>query len=72
MKCNKYGRPKRSVQYVSKKVFFEQKDWEFLSREAHNRSIDTGEHISMAHLIRTAVNNQFIYLTVLCNNNKKL
>ena len=60
MKCNKYGRPKRSVQYVSKKVFFEQKDWEFLSREAHNLSKITGQHISMAHLIRMAVNNQFI------------
>ena len=65
MKCNKYGRPKRSVQYVSKKVFFEQKDWDFLSREAHYLSKITGQHISMAYLIRTAVNDLII-------NNKRL
>lgn len=53
------GRPKRSQQYVSKKVFLEQKDWEFLGREAHKLSRITGQQISMAHLIRMAVTNHF-------------
>ena len=53
------GRPKRSQQYVSKKVFLEQKDWEFLGREAHKLSKITGQQISMAHLIRMAVSEQF-------------
>jgi hypothetical protein len=53
------GRPKRSQQYVSKKVFLEQKDWEFLGREAHKLSRITGQQISMAHLIRMSVSQQF-------------
>ncbi len=53
------GRPKRSKQYVSKKVFLEKHDWEFLGREAHKLSRITGQQISMAHLIRMAVSNQF-------------
>ena len=53
------GRPKRSVNYVSKKVFLEQSDWEFLSRKAHNLSRITGQQISMAHLIRMAIQNEF-------------
>lgn len=53
------GRPKRSQQYVSKKVFLEQKDWEFLGREAHKLSRITGQQISMAHLIRMAISKQF-------------
>ena len=53
------GRPKRSINYVSKKVFLEQSDWEFLGREAHKLSRITGQQISMAHLIRMAVTNQF-------------
>lgn len=53
------GRPKKSVNYVSKKVFLESKDWEFLGREAHKLSRITGQQISMAHLIRMAVSQQF-------------
>jgi hypothetical protein len=53
------GRPKKSINYVSKKVFLEQSDWEFLGREAHKLSRITGQQISMAHLIRMAVTNQF-------------
>ena len=53
------GRPKKSKQYVSKKVFLEQQDWEFLGREAHKLSRITGQQISMAHLIRMAVSQQF-------------
>lgn len=53
------GRPKKSINYVSKKVFLEQADWEFLGREAHKLSRITGQQISMAQLIRMAVTNQF-------------
>jgi len=53
------GRPKKSVNYVSKKIFLERKDWEFLGREAHKLSRITGQQISMAHLIRMAVSQQF-------------
>ena len=53
------GRPKRSKHYISKKVFLEQHDWEFLGREAHKLSRITGQQISMAHLIRMAVSEQF-------------
>ena len=53
------GRPKRSINYVSKKVFLEQSDWEFLGREAHKLSRITGQQISMAQLIRMAIQNEF-------------
>jgi len=53
------GRPKKSKQFVSKKVFLESDTWDFLGREANNLSRLTGQQISMAQLIRMSVNNEF-------------
>ena len=53
------GRPKKSTNFISKKVFLETSTWEFLGREANNLSRLTGQQISMAQLIRMSVNNEF-------------
>jgi len=53
------GRPKKSVNYISKKVFLESSTWEFLGREANKLSRITGQQISMAQLIRMSISNQF-------------
>jgi len=53
------GRPKHSVNYVSKKIFLETSTWDFLGREASKLSRITGQQISMAQLIRMSVNNEF-------------
>jgi hypothetical protein len=53
------GRPKKSTNFISKKVFLETSIWEFLGREANNLSRLTGQQISMAQLIRMSVNNEF-------------
>ena len=53
------GRPKKSTNFISKKVFLETSTWEFLGREANNLSRLTGQQISMAQLIRMSINNEF-------------
>ena len=53
------GRPKKSTNFISKKVFLETSTWDFLGREANNLSRLTGQQISMAQLIRMSVNNEF-------------
>ncbi|MDC0134508.1 hypothetical protein OAI36_00475 [Alphaproteobacteria bacterium] len=53
------GRPKKSTNFISKKVFLETSTWDFLGREANNLSRLTGQHISMAQLIRMSINNEF-------------
>ena len=53
------GRPKKSTNFISKKVFLETSTWDFLGREANNLSRLTGQQISMAQLIRMSINNEF-------------
>ena len=53
------GRPKKSTNFISKKVFLETSTWEFLGRVANNLSRLTGHQISMAQLIRMSINNEF-------------
>tara|TARA_X000000368_G_scaffold82854_2_gene62684 strand:- start:6320 stop:6532 length:213 start_codon:yes stop_codon:yes gene_type:complete len=49
------GRPKKSYDLISKKVFLERKVWEDLSLLAHKHSKLSSRQVSMASLIRIAV-----------------